>query len=540
MKLQKPTRRFRSLRITRAITLVLLSCWLIPGFTQITQSHRYEVQHRGSDEAFSLIPLKEEGIVLFREKNKYDGPAQLWQITLLDTDLREVKSTDVGVNYRYPFVGYEHAPKNLFLLFRTGDSPRSSFFLIHLSLPDLEEISRVEINPELDLKLAHFTKVGNSMVFGGYVGNEPAIIVYDMHSKQQKAIPGFFQKDNELVDLRVNANGTFNTVLVDRSTRNERKLVFRTFDETGKLLLEDVVNISEDRTLQSSITSRLEREDLLIAGTWGDKQGKQSAGFYALPVDPFSSQQITFLPFGEMDHFTDYLSPKRSQRIKDNARKEAQDGKKPSFITYVQPYRLSEHPKGYLMLAEVYDPVRQSNSYYNSPFNNPYYYNPSFYYNPFRPGYYYPGMRMYRPMGPGQNRTITEIKTEASVIAAFDPNGKLLWDHSLTLKDVKKSGLEQVTDYYFSGSHVYFLYKKKSELLGKVIRIDDGQANEITQKIDTFDPVDEIRSDRENNDGVRYWYDNAFYVWGYQTIRNSQKKDNRVRTVFYVNKVVTE
>ena len=53
----------------------------------------------------------------------------------------------------------------------------------------------------------------------------------------------------------------------------------------------------------------------------------------------------------------------------------------------------------------------------------------------------------------------------------------------------------------------------------------------------TSDPADDIRSEKDYEGGVRQWYNNTFYVWGYQTIRNVTK-DDRVRDVFYINKVV--
>lgn len=517
--------------------LILASLY---GYAQPRQTHRFEKKQKNSDEYFSMIPLKEEGLALLQEKDKYNGGKKVWELTLLDTTLSEKKTLEFEVEHRYPLVGYEVEKGALFLLFRTGEHNRNSFELIHFNTSNGSELSRDEIKPELDFRITHFTKVGSKIVLGGYVSNEPAVLIYDMRDDQLKVVPGFFQKDNELIDLRVNQNRTFNTVIIDRSLRSERKLVFRTYDETGKLLLEDIVPIGDDRTLQTSISSTLEREDLAILGTWGDRQSKQSSGFYSLPIDPFSEQKINFFSFGELEHFTDYLNPKRAQRIKDNAREDVLQGRKPSFISYVMPFRLQEHKDGFLLLAEVYNPSNTINPYYNSPYYNPYYGNPYYYYNSFWPGYY-PGMRMYRPYAYGNNaKNADEIKTFASVLVAFDNKGALLWDHSFKLDEVKKPGLEQVTDYFYSGSHVHFLYKKESELFFKTINIHDGTVKETTEKIKLNDPLDEIRSDRQYEDGVRHWVGNTFYVWGYQTIRNASGKDGRNRDVFYINKVVVD
>src|SRR5690606_29589482 len=114
-------------------------------------------------------------------------------------------------------------------------------------------------------------KVGPNIIFGGYVTNEPAILLYETANNSIKVLPGFFQKDNELMELRVNENETFNAVLMDRSTRAEGKLVFKTFDARGELLLEDDVTVETDKTLQNSLSSTLKRDELLLLGTWGDR-----------------------------------------------------------------------------------------------------------------------------------------------------------------------------------------------------------------------------------------------------------------------------
>jgi hypothetical protein len=192
------------------------------------------------------------------------------------------------------------------------------------------------------------------------------------------------------------------------------------------------------------------------------------------------------------------------------------------------------------MLAEVYHPSINSNPYFNSPYSNPYAFNP-YMYNPFWG--YYPGMRMYRPSyGPNNSntRSAEEIKTYAGILVAFDATGKPKWDQCLTLDEMKKPSLEQVSDYYFGEKNVVFLYKKESDLKIKLIDVGNGEAKEMVQKIKLLEPEDEIRHEREIEDGVKFWYDKSFYVWGYHTVRNVLNKEDRTRDVFYINKVVVE
>lgn len=508
--------------------------------SQVQQTERYEIEQKNSDEYFTVISMEEEGIALIREKDKYQGNKQLWEIIILDTNLAEKNKFDLEINQRHKLLGYEIDDDQLYLLFRTGETTRNSLELIEVSAGGGRESARYNLDTELDFKITHFSKVGPNIILGGYVTNEPAILLFEPANNSIKVIPGFFQKDNELVELRVNENGTFNSVLIDRSLRSERKLVFRTFDATGNLLLEDIVPLDEDRSLQNSLSSTLKREELVLLGTWGDRQGKQSLGFFSLAVDPFAAQKVNYFHFGMLDHFVDYLNPKRAEKIKESTRDALDDGRKPSFSSHVMPFRIQETSEGFVMLAEVYNPSSAMNPYYGAPYGRGYYPNPSYYYNPFWPGYY-PGMRMYRPYAYGDpTRSNEDIKLYSTVAVAFNAEGQVIWDQSIVLDDIKRPALEQVSDIYSDDQNLHFIYKKESELKIKSISLEEGTFTESTEKLKLMGPSEEVRSEKQLEDGVRHWVGNSFYVWGYHTVRSPQKKDNRTRDVFYINKIVVD
>ena len=259
-----------------------------------------------------------------------------------------------------------------------------------------------------------------------------------------------------------------------------------------------------------------------------------------MTVDPFKEQQIRYVDFGQLRHYLDYLNPARAERLKKNSLEDAAAGKIPNFTAYVMPFRLTENKDGFILLAEVYNPISTMSPYYS----NPYYYNP--YYspyglNPYSSGYYYPGMnRMYRPYTYGNNaRNVDEIKTSETVLLSYDAKGNIMWDYSMKLDDIKMPGIEQVTDFCIQGDKVYFLFKQESELKSKTIVLKDEVSTEIVEKVKTSNPLDEIKSEREFDGGVRHWFANSFYVWGYQGIRNPTKED-KVRDVFYINKVMAK
>jgi hypothetical protein len=359
--------------------------------------------------------------------------------------------------------------------------------------------------------------------------------LYNPVNDNLKVVPGFFQKDNDLVDIRVNQNLTFNTILVDRSDNSMKKIIFKTFDSSGKQIVEAVTTIDEDIVLHTSISSTLERDDLIIVGTWGKLNSKQASGFYALPVNPFSDQKIKRIHFGVLQHYLDYLKPKKAEKIKLKTSDAIKAGKTPDFTDNVMPYKIVEYAKGFILLAESYIPTSTPSQYPpNMPYSST---NP--YYSPY--GGYYPSNRIYPqyPTSYGNNvENEEEIKTIESVVLAFDGNGTILWDYSLPLDNIKMSSLEQVSDFALIENNIHFLFKNESELKIKTINLDDQEVIESTEKIKLKHLTDEMRSESERIGTVKYWFGKNFYVWGYQSIRNRSSAEDKTRQVFYINKVV--
>ncbi len=520
----------RYLKTLFSITVVLLI--YANALSQIQQPKRFEKERKFNDADFTVISLKTDGVALIREKNEYKSGKQTWEVILLDTTLQETGTVEFEIDIDNHLVGYEQSPGSVYFLFNKSDT-KSYMNLVSIGLKT-KDVTQYEIKPELNFQLTQFCKAGENFVFGGFVNRESAVLLYNPATDNLKVIPGFFQKDVELIDMRVNQNQTFNTVLIDRGDHEKKKIIFRTYDSSGKQILEDLTNIDEDIVLLTSISSVLEREDLIIIGTWGKLNSKQASGFYTLPVNPFADQKIKRIYFGALQHYLDYLKPKKAAKVKLKSLNAIEIGKIPDFADYVMPFKIVEHAKGFLLLAESYNPSSTSNQY---PTNLPYSSYP--YYSPY--GGYYPSNRVYSPYPRSYGNNVEnteEIKTIESVVLAFDGTGTALWDYSLPLTSVKMPSLEQICDFTLAEDKIHFLYKIESELKIKTITLGDQEVVEKTEKIQLSHPADEIRSESEQVGSIKHWFDNNFYVWGYQSIRNKAKGENTTKQVFYLNKVV--
>ncbi len=512
--------------------LLIVLCFSTDGFTQSVQIGRFEREQKNTDQEFILISMKDEGIALVRDNEKYKDGKQLWQVIRLDTTLQEIWSIELDIENRLRLVGYEYKDNLIYLLYRTGEHEAASLtlFTIHAGT---QQINRYTIEQELSFKVTHFSALANSIVLGGYVTSEPAVLLYNLNDEKMKLVPGFFVSDTELLDLRINTNYTFNTLIADRNTKQAKRLVLKTFDGSGAMLLEDVIEIDSKKTILTAMTSTLVNDEMLIVGTWTEGTSKQASGIFTSLVDPFSDQPITYYDFGQFDHFLGYLKEKRVASLKERSQQANKLGEIPDFKTYAVPLRVEEQPNGFALLTEVYQPSSSLNSYpyWNNNFGTPSYGYTPYGYNPFMNRYY------NAPYQYNNNTPAGETKMLYASLMLFDLRGKLTGDYGLKLEDKKSAGLEQTSDFIYTKDHVALAYKKEKEininriLSGGVVESDTLQAKLPNE-------TDFIRNDSEYNSTIRFWYRNIFYVSGYQSIRDrSGNAEDPIRYVFYINKI---
>lgn len=504
---------------------------------QVEQTARYEREYKYNDPELLLVPMFEKGIAIISDKDKFNEGKRLWGITVLNTDLTETWNLELETESRFRLVGYEYKDNLIFLLFRINDYEGSDLSLITIHL-ESQEIKRYSIKQELKFKITHFGVLSRAIVLGGYVNQDPAVLIFDLATENLRIVPGFFVSDTELLDLRMNVNNTFNTLTIDRNTKEKKKLMLKTFDATGAMLFDDNIEIDTKRSILSGITSTLVNDELLITGTWTEGTSKQASGIYSVLADPFSDQSIKFYDFGSFQNFLEYqASPKRAAKLKEKSKEAKASGMTPDFKTYTSVIRMEERPGEYAVLAEVYQPSSNfSPSPYWSGYSNPYSYS-GYYpygggygYNPFMNRYYNPTYQYNN--GPAQ---VSEAKILYSSVLVFDSQGNITHDYGIVLKEKKIKGLEQTADFILNDGNAAIAYKKEKELF--VIRHNPDGSKLDTLQNSLKKQEEMVRSDSDNG-SVRFWYQNFMYTWGYQHIKDQEKNsEDPNRYVFYINKI---
>ncbi len=513
------------------ITLFITSFTLT---AQSTQPARYEREHRSNDHDFIIISMAEKGLALVRDTEKFEKDKKSWEVIFLDTALHESWNTKLEIEQRMNLLGHDYRDGNIYLIFQESDANGREINLVEIQLAD-RTVAYHKFKPEVNIRFTHFSVLKSKAIFGGYINTEPTLLMYDFRAESAKVIPGIFQKKIVLMDVRTNSNDTFNVLLEERNSSANKNLVVRTYDAQGLMLIDDVIPIEEGKSIVEAMTSALVRDELVILGTWTYGLSKQVAGIFSVVVDPFTEQKVNYYGLTELNHFLDYLKPKKAARIKAKAERRKNEGKPSEFRSFISTARIEETKDGFGFLMEVYDPSGYYNPRMGYPYsrygNYPNYYSPYGYSPSTMPTYYNSSPYGYNSSSFSNNsRTVVR-----SSLTLFDAQGNLVADHAMKLQSIHQSTKEQVSDFICSENKITLVCKNEKEIFVQTSEHDGTIQNEEKVKPALKKNTETVHSESEENSSIRAWYSHYFYVYGYHTVKDNTDKTSR--DVFYVNKI---
>jgi hypothetical protein len=514
---------------------IFFSClFLIAGqlaYGQISQPARWEQELKFSDETYSIVSMREEGLALIRDLEDFESGKKKWEVLQLDTALRQAWSTILHVEADYNFLGFEHTPNRLNLMFRKQDMEFLKSIVFDIDLIS-REIKRSETEVKLQIRLTHYTVADGNSVYGGYVNLEPVIVVYDVSKNKNIIVPGFFLTETELLDVRPNKNNTFNVLLAQR-IQGRKKLIFRTFDKYGSILVEDEIPLDDGKTILAGASSVLEHDEVLIAGAYAFGNNRQASGIFSCLIDPFREQPVNYTEFPQLRHFLDYLSDKKATKIRQKTTEREGYGRNPEYKTSVTVHRIEEFAGGFALFGESYSSSSTNSTNSSAPFNNPtarvpaanYPYSPyssRFYNNPY----------LYQP-----TTVVADVRMLQAFVVGYDFKGRRIWDYTIPMNDLKSYTRDQVSDFAVASGIPHFLFKEENELKFSNHATDTAQTAEAKAiPIRLNNAYEESRPADDEEGLVRKWYNKHFYVWGVVNVRDKRPSVPN-RRVFFINKV---
>jgi hypothetical protein len=385
---------------------------------QVAQPGRFEVPIASEDEDFEIISGEEHGLYLYR---LFVSPKQTdLQLIKLDTSFTQQWGGFMPVEKDYVLMSKKAFKGKLYLLFRYFNYSRNDFLLYIVD--DDGNFTRSVIKGYIPFSPTEFQITEQAALIGGYYNKVPLVLHYSLAKLNSKVLPGIFNESGELTQVHTYDDGSFDVLISAFTYTKQRTIWIKNYDPEGNLISNVPLEAPGNKHLIFGRSIKGKDNMKLIAGVYGSRSTEYSHGIFIASIDPSGFQQIRYYQFADLENFFKYMKAKREERVKARIQRRKVKGKKVRMNYRFLVHELVPYKDQYILLGEAFYPKYRSmdRTGYSSFFTTSY------------------------SGGMIQNGRIFEgyFYTHA-IVMGFNPNGKLLWDNSFEINDVKTFTLEQ-------------------------------------------------------------------------------------------------
>lgn len=479
----------------------------------IIQPNRIEFEIGPKDGQFQIIPADDNGMLVVnptrsRNKDKYE-----WQFYLLDSTLNVVWKRNYDISINTNFLGYDHSGESFYMLFG-----KSQYKLEKMEVMELSAVSgdstQYTIDTVFPMQLGFFESLGNTLIFGGYANFRPVVMLFDTEKRKPKVLPGFYNSKSDILDIQTNDESKHFTVML-RETTIKKKITIslRTFQTNGEILVTKKLDAEYEKSLIDGVSTFFKSGVQYVTGTYARRKSEYSRGLYIAKLNRGEQELIKYHNYADLNNFFSYMRAKRETRVKERITRRKVKGKKVKFNYRLLVHDIIQRGEEYVLIGEAYYPKYSSggsNYYSGAVEGNTDWINPNF-------------------LG---------FRYTHAVVVGFDKNGEVLWDNSFEINDILSYDLKKYVNVSVEKDKIVLIYSYEDVIRAKVI-----QGNEILEG-KSFNPIeltfqsDEIDETNAEMEGLEKWYDNYFYAYGIQRIKNMKDSNVKLnRKVFYINKI---
>lgn len=488
---------------------LLFTCLIASVQAQVLQTARFEIPIDRELERFEIIPAGNNGIFLYRRFT--DGKIDNIELIKLDTAFNQNWSGVLPIDRRYLIMGKRTANNKLYFLLRYQDFTRNNMALISIHQDSASYVEQ-NIRNIIPFTPTEFQITAAGAIIGGYYNRVPVVLFYSFSTNRSRVLPGLLNESGELTQIKTNPDGSFDILISARNHAGVQTIWIKNYDAEGELISNYALATEENRNLIFARSLKVENNMQVVAGVYGSRNSEYSRGLFLASVDPSGHQQMRYYNFGDLENFFKYMTAKREQRVKARIERRKIKGKKIRFNYRFMVHEIVPYNQQYVLLGEAFYP-RYTSIERTSGFFSP-----------------YAGSSMFTRDG----RVFDGYHYTHAAVMGFDQNGKVIWDNSFEINDVKTFTLEQFVKLETHADKIVLLYLFDNELRTKIIKGNEVLEGKTISPIQTNREYDLVKREERNNTKLDYWYQNFFYAYGVQDITNPISGKRRV---FFVNKV---
>jgi hypothetical protein len=490
-------------------SLAAFSILFIPlsALPQVVQTERYEIPISSWDQDFSIIPASVHGLYLNRVVR--EGRDQFLQLIKLDTAFQENWNGALPIPKNYTVASRKVSKNYLYILMRYVNYSNNNLLLYIVNNED-GSFNRHTIKSYIPFFQTEFEITEGAVLIGGYYNTIPIVLHYDTRLLRSKMLPGLFNEIGELNQIKTNVNNSFDVLISARNRNKQRTIWIKSYSPEGDLLENRALHPQDPNHLIFGREIRSGTIEQIVAGVFGNRVKEFSKGIFVTRLDD-DNELTRYYNFSDMENFFKFMKAKREQRVKSRIERKKIKGKKVRMMYRFLLHELVPYQNNYILLGEAFYPKYQSSSN----------------------GFFAGGYNFGAPYASG-GRVFAGYQYTHAVVMCFDKQGKMLWDNSFEINDVRSFNLEQFVKLEVHEDKIAMMYLFDGQIRTKVIKNNQVLEGKTSDGIKTLREFDLVKGNEVEQGKLDYWYNDKLYACGVQEIVN---QGFGKRKVFFINKV---
>lgn len=479
------------------------------------QTDRFEASIDHPKQFFEIVPASDKGLYLHRRLSGLKEDQ--FQLIKLDTSFEQNWSGFLSVEKNYLLMGRKAFDTKLFLLLRYKDYSKNDLILFIINEID-GQYTRYNIKSYIPFAPTEFQITDKAALIGGYYNRIPVVLHFSFLTFMSKVLPGLFSETGELTQIKTYDDGSFDVLISAKNHARQRTLWIKNYGPEGNLYRNFPLEPEENKHLIFGRSLKTDGDKQIVAGVYGTRSSEYSRGLFIATIEPSGLEQMRYYNFGDLQNFFKYMKANREKRIKNRIERRKIKGKKIRFNYRFLVHELVQYKDQYVLLGEAFYPryLSVDRGYYSGFFNpNGVMPNSIIKNGRIFDGYYY---------------------THA-VVMGFNESGKLLWDNSFEINDVKTFTLEQFVKLEVLPDRIALMYLFENHIRTKIIKDDVVLEGKTIDPIRTFNENDIVKEEKNDVNKLEYWYNNYLYAYGVQDVVTPSSEGAVKRKVFFINKV---
>lgn len=435
---------------------------------------------------------------LFVHRRLYGGKEDQLELIKLDTAFAKQWHGYLALDKRWMLMGKRTSAEHFFLLFRHIDPRKKDFFLFAID-SDNGNYIKYTIHNFIPFIPTDFQVTQLAAIIGGYYNQVPVVIHFQFSSNQAKVLPGLLNEKGELNQIYVDESGSFDVLIAAKNFFGQQTIFIKSYDPSGTLLSNVALKPELNKHLIFGRSINTNDDQRLVAGVYGGKNSAYSKGIFVGNVQG-GETELKYYDYADLHNFFKYMKAKREKRVKDRIERRKIKGKKVKFNYRFLVHQIVPYNDQYVLLGEAFYPT---------------------YTNLDRFSY------------AGSYRVFDGYRYTHAVVIGFSPQGKLLWDNSFEINDVKTYTLEQFVKLETEADRIALIYLFENELRSKIIKGNDVIEGTTVHSLEkSAQPKNKYR--QEISTKLDYWYDDYFFASGVKEIPGPGMSKQKI---FFINKV---